>query len=215
MLEEFGLSADYVRTAAAEGRLRVGGHPAEPELILENGDVVTHTYMMKEPSIPSEAVEVLAENASVLVVRKPAGLPCHPQGRYQRCSLTEILRVSHLKDPAGYLHPVNRLDRQTSGVVLLAKTRKAYMALAQEHGAGLRKLYLAGVCGTFDAAAAAERWPQWILRRDTTEGDEEAAWLCVARTLRGGLPPTPTGGEASPQPTVDGGGGHHRSREER
>eukprot|EP00439_Symbiodinium_sp_Y106_P056560 s3796_g7.t3 len=151
--------------------------------------------MMKEPSIPAEALQVLAENASALVVRKPAGIPCHPQGKYQQCSLTEILRVSHLKDACPdmgdtcdssakpcrvvledttcYLHPVNRLDRQTSGIVLLAKTRKAYMALAQEHGAGLQKLYVAGVCGSFDASVAIERWPQWVERRTTAKGDEE------------------------------------------
>ncbi|CAE6960525.1 Rpusd2 [Symbiodinium sp. CCMP2456] len=47
------------------------------------------------------------------------------------------------------------------------------MALAQEHGAGLRKLYVAGVCGSFDASVAIERWPQWVERRTTAKGDEE------------------------------------------
>jgi len=152
--EEFMLPDDYVRAAAASGNLLVNRCACSAHDILENGDVITHRQVLEEPSIPSERVGILAENEHLLVVEKPSGLPCHPQGRFQRACLTAVLKESHLGQSDAYLHPVNRLDRLTSGVVLLAKTRKAYALLTREEGWEMQKLYLARVHGLFDASAA-------------------------------------------------------------
>ncbi|CAK9054134.1 unnamed protein product, partial [Durusdinium trenchii] len=162
VMGEFGYDHDYVEEATRADHLQLNGRHCEPADVLENGDVLKHSYLVQEPSVVEDPILVLAENEHVLVVKKPAGLPCHPQGKYQRCSLTEIIRASHLEDKSSYLHPVNRLDRQTSGVVILAKSRKAYMALAQEHGLGLRKVYVARVCSELDLMAAARHWPQSV-----------------------------------------------------
>lgn len=146
--EEFGLSAAYVEVACQEGRLQVNQRACQADDTLENGDCIHHQFLAEEPPIPDEAVEVLAEGEHVLVARKPAGLPCHPQGKFRKASLTEVLKTAHLKDTQAYLHPVNRLDLPTSGVVLLAKTRKGYMQLSRLLGT-MRKVYLARVQGTF------------------------------------------------------------------
>lgn len=148
--EEFALTREYIQEAAASGRLLLNNCACEAEDILDNGDVITHSYTTEEPTISSEPIAILAENEHVLIVEKPAGLPCHPQGRFQRVSLTEILRHAHLGDPGAYLHPINRLDRGTSGLVILAKTCKAYMVISRELGGEeMYKIYLAKVRGLF------------------------------------------------------------------
>jgi len=152
--EEFQLTAEYIRDAMSSGRLFVNNCPCQETDILANGDVITHSYTLSEPTISSEPIAVLVENEHLLVVDKPAGMPCHPQGKFHRVSLTELLRQVYLRDPTAYLHPINRLDRGTSGVVLLAKSRKAYMAVSKELGSDdMHKVYLAKVTGEFKAQA--------------------------------------------------------------
>lgn len=171
MQEEFGYDETYVAGATQKENLQLNGRRCEPDVTLENGDVLMHRYVVEEPTLPAESILVLAENEHVIVVQKPAGMPCHPQGKYQRSSLTEILKTSHLEETS-YLHPVNRLDRQTSGVVILAKSRKAYMALAQEHGLGMSKVYVARVHSRVDIAAAIQRWPQFVEEKQRENGQE-------------------------------------------
>jgi 23S rRNA pseudouridine1911/1915/1917 synthase len=62
---------------------------------------------------------ILHEDADLLVVNKPAGLVCHPTKTDERSSLIGRARL-HLGD-GGTPHLVNRLDRETSGIVVLAK----------------------------------------------------------------------------------------------
>lgn len=172
VMQEFGYDETYVAGATQKEDLQLNGRRCEPDVMLENGDVLMHRYIVEEPTVPAESILVLAENEHVLVVQKPAGVPCHPQGKYQRSSLTEILKTSHLQlQDTSYLHPVNRLDRQTSGVVILAKSRKAYMALAQEHGLGMSKVYVARVHSTVDVAAT-QRWPQFVEEKQRENGQE-------------------------------------------
>lgn len=75
----------------------------------------------------TELFEVLHESAELLVINKPAGLVCHPTKGDQYSSLISRVRL-HLGNDA---HPelINRLDRETSGVVLVAKDRQAALEL--------------------------------------------------------------------------------------
>jgi len=70
----------------------------------------------------SDLFEILHEDDSLLAVNKPAGLVCHPTKTDARSSLAGRVRL-HLGD--GPVHFINRLDRETSGIVLLAKTDEA------------------------------------------------------------------------------------------
>jgi 23S rRNA-/tRNA-specific pseudouridylate synthase len=65
-------------------------------------------------------LSILDEDDDVLVIDKPAGLVCHPSKDGEQSSLIGRVRL-HLGHAEGRL--VNRLDRETSGVVLVAKTR--------------------------------------------------------------------------------------------
>jgi 23S rRNA pseudouridine1911/1915/1917 synthase len=71
--------------------------------------------------------EILHEDSALLVVNKPAGLVCHPTKPDGHSSLISRLRM-HL-GPATPPHLINRLDRETSGVVLVGKEPRAALAL--------------------------------------------------------------------------------------
>jgi len=95
----------------------------------------------EEPDAPS--LEIVAEDPSLLVLEKPAGLAVHPTARYHRCTVTAQLRkLPYRADPA------HRLDRETSGLLLCGKGAAVTGALKQAFAAGLvEKRYLAIVEG--------------------------------------------------------------------
>ena len=113
---------------------------------------------------------LLFEDAEVLVVDKPAGQIVHPAPGHERGSLTEEL-VLHCPSMAGVgsrERPgvVHRLDRETSGVMVFAKTQAAYLGLRRqfESHRDVRKTYLAVLhgapgtpAGTVDAPVGRER----------------------------------------------------------
>ena len=90
LIEEFKLTEQYIAEAATSGNLLVNRCVCHPHDVLCNGDLITHKYIVQEPSIQTAPILVLAENEHLVVVDKPAGLPCHPQGKFHRASLTEI-----------------------------------------------------------------------------------------------------------------------------
>ena len=95
----------------------------------------------------NELFEIIHEDAELLVINKPAGLVCHPTKTDARSSLIGRVRL-HL-DPQSPAHLVNRLDRETSGVVIVARqdaaarelrrlweareVEKEYMAIVHGH----------------------------------------------------------------------------------
>src|ERR1051325_1950602 len=74
-----------------------------------------------EPPVTNDLFEIIHEDDSLLVVNKPAGLVCHPTKTDERSSLIGRVRL-HLGNGEGRL--VNRLDRETSGLVLIAKSNE-------------------------------------------------------------------------------------------
>lgn len=74
---------------------------------------------MNEPSLMNPSLSIIYENSDLLVVNKPAGLVCHPTKGDAYSSL--IGRVRLHCDPLTDIHMINRLDRETSGIVLVAK----------------------------------------------------------------------------------------------
>jgi len=80
-------------------------------------------------------VEVLFEDDAILVVDKPAGMMVHPAPGHPDGTLVDVLlpRCPALAGVGNAERPgvVHRLDRETSGVMVLAKTQRAYLALRQ------------------------------------------------------------------------------------
>ena len=107
--------------------------------------------LLHEPSTP-ETFTVLFCDEHVLVIDKPAGLPVHPSSRYLHGTVVGRLRQRY---GAGFAAPVHRLDRETSGVLVCARTRGAARQLSQafERGA-IQKEYVA-ICEGAPTAAQA------------------------------------------------------------
>lgn len=102
----------------------------------------------------SPPVDVLFEDDEIVVVAKPAGMVVHPSPGYETGTLVDFL-LAHCPKIAGVgseTRPgiVHRLDRDTSGVMVAAKTMRAYLALRRlfEAHSGIEKTYLAVLHGT-------------------------------------------------------------------
>jgi 23S rRNA pseudouridine955/2504/2580 synthase/23S rRNA pseudouridine1911/1915/1917 synthase len=99
---------------------------------------------LAEPSVDS-SWRLAYEDGDILVIDKPAGLPCHPAGRFFKNTLWAML-----KERYGSVRLVSRLDRETSGLLIAAKTKEAarrYALLAAK--GSVVKRYLALVHGSF------------------------------------------------------------------
>jgi 23S rRNA-/tRNA-specific pseudouridylate synthase len=152
---EFGsYPKSYYESAIRQGRIQVSSKQVDLEYKLKGQDKLTHTVHRHEPSVvvsdtPSDGqppIIIVAETDDLVVVDKPGTLPVHPCGAYQHNSLLPIMEASH-----GRLHVIHRIDRLTSGLMLLAKNSK----VAQTWGKALmerstcNKVYVARVKGKF------------------------------------------------------------------
>jgi 23S rRNA pseudouridine1911/1915/1917 synthase len=150
------LSRSRIQKLIAAEMVLVGGATARPSHVVRAGDQVTlrvpdprATVLEPEP-IP---LSVLFEDADMLAIDKPAGLVVHPAPGHPSGTLVNAL-LHHVKDlpgVGGELRPgiVHRLDRDTSGVLLVAKTDRAHQLLSRQmRKRTLRKEYLALVAGT-------------------------------------------------------------------
>jgi len=105
---------------------------------------------------PAPPIELLFADSEVLVVNKPAGMTVHPAPAHPRSTLVDALVVRFpeliaMADADGRTRPgiVHRLDKETSGVMVVARTPFARMALSQQFKQrAVNKFYLAIVRGT-------------------------------------------------------------------
>lgn len=131
------------------GAIQINGKPVPSTTHkVKNGDVVSHTLHRHEPPVTGKPIKIVHEDDDMIVINKPAGVPVHPAGRYNYNSVIEIMRAErgHNWNPM----PCNRLDRLTSGVMFIAKHKKAAEALGSKiMGRTVRKEYVARVRGEF------------------------------------------------------------------
>jgi 23S rRNA pseudouridine1911/1915/1917 synthase len=105
--------------------------------------------------VSGDEIEVLYNDAELLAVNKPAGIPVHPSPGHPDSTLANILaarfpELAVMADPDGLMRAgiVHRLDKDTSGVMVVARTPFARMALSQQFKDRLvKKVYLALVRG--------------------------------------------------------------------
>ncbi|TFK65564.1 tRNA-pseudouridine synthase [Pluteus cervinus] len=142
-------SMEYYRYALESGVTTINGKVAKPDTIILNGDRIENVVHRHEPPVTSTPVKVLLHDTErgFIVVDKPGSIPVHASGRYYRNTLVEIL-VSDF----GYekVYTVNRLDRLTSGLMILPLNADRARELTSEFMAGtVRKEYVARCKGRF------------------------------------------------------------------
>jgi 23S rRNA pseudouridine1911/1915/1917 synthase len=142
-----------------EGRVLVSGAAAKPSLVLRGGEKIEVTPADPPPlkadpeNLP---IEILYEDAAVIAVNKPAGLTVHAGAGAHSGTLVNRLvhHFSTLSQVGGEMRPgiVHRLDRGTSGVLLVARNDAAHRALASQFASRTtEKTYLALVEGRVNA----------------------------------------------------------------
>ncbi|HET9399364.1 MAG TPA: RluA family pseudouridine synthase [Candidatus Acidoferrales bacterium] len=133
------LSRTRVQELIREGRVIVGGHTARASQKIAEGETV-EIEVIARPAFAAEPeaipLEVLYEEADLAVINKPAGMVVHGGAGETHGTLVNALlhRYSTLSGEGGELRPgiVHRLDRGTSGVLVIARNDRAHRALAQQ-----------------------------------------------------------------------------------
>ena len=138
-------SRSCVQTMIAQGKVSLRGALVKASSRLRAGDVVVVRYPRTvEPEPVADRLPVLYEDARLLAVDKPGNLIVHPTDRVVRNTVLSILR----EQTGGPVYVVHRLDRETSGVLVLAKDAAAAASLQQQfERRETRKEYLAIVRG--------------------------------------------------------------------
>jgi RluA family pseudouridine synthase len=106
-----------------------------------------YLHRMPETSEPdvNAAIRVLHEDDAIIVINKPAPLPLHPSGRFNRNTLQSILNNVYYPQK---LRPVHRLDANTTGIMVFARTHSFAGQLQPQFASGnVEKIYLARIQG--------------------------------------------------------------------
>ncbi len=154
------LSRTRAKQIIVEGLVTLNGERAKPSTKLTSGDVIEAD--VAEPRTPAAAPEdipldVVYEDDDVVVIDKPAGMVVHPAPVSPTGTLVNALlgRGGGLSTVGGHERPgiVHRLDRNTSGLIVVAKNDVAHRALSEAFQARqVKKIYLALVWGIFREA---------------------------------------------------------------
>jgi 23S rRNA pseudouridine1911/1915/1917 synthase len=149
------LSRSRLQSLIESGHVRLDDHPSRPSARLRAGQAVTVHVPPPEPAEPKPEdipLDVVFEDRHLLVVNKPAGLVVHPGAGARGGTLVNAL-LGHVRDLSGVggvLRPgiVHRLDRGTSGLLVVAKDDETHRALVRQFaGRTVEKEYLALVLG--------------------------------------------------------------------
>lgn len=144
---ELALSSSLVKRLKWQNAFLVDGVSVHTDFPVRPGSIITVILAEAEPAFPPEdgPLEILYEDESLLAVDKPAGLLMHPSFYRDTGTLANRLAAYYSRTgQACAVHPVSRLDRDTFGVVLLAKN-------AHIHGKMMELLQAKQVQKTYEA----------------------------------------------------------------
>ena len=156
------LSRTRLQGLIRDGRVHVNGRPARASHRLRNGDDVTLELPARAAAsgLEPEALPltIVHEDRDLIVLDKPAGLVVHPGAGVARGTLVHALlhHAPAIRGVGGADRPgiVHRLDRQTSGLMVVAKTERAHRGLVEAmRRREVRRTYLALVWGDPHAEA--------------------------------------------------------------
>ncbi|NLL46794.1 MAG: RluA family pseudouridine synthase [Clostridiales bacterium] len=194
---DMALSANLIRKLKRRGGIFVNSRPAFTNYRLSCGDLVTClTDVAEEASgiVPEQGeVDIIFEDEWFLAVNKPSGQLSHPsRSRYTGTLANYVSRYL-----GGVCHAVNRLDRDTSGIVLFAKSSHAKARAVQAMRAGSEREYLALAYGNFrphrgTIDAPIKRLRERDMRRGVRQDGERAVthYVVIGEHLCSGQPIT-------------------------
>jgi 23S rRNA pseudouridine1911/1915/1917 synthase len=195
------VSRGAIQRLIEQGHIKVDGKKVKPTHPPRAGEKVEVYWPEARPAEaqPEEMpLEILFEDKDLLVLNKAAGLVVHPAAGNEEHTLVNALLhhcEGELSGIGGVARPgiVHRLDKDTSGCLVVAKNDAAHTALAEQFaGRTLEKVYHAIVCGEVardegEIRAAIARHPTHRKRMAVTDGSGREAWTSyrVLERLRG------------------------------
>jgi 23S rRNA pseudouridine1911/1915/1917 synthase len=139
LAENMPLSRSRIKNAILSGEVRVNGNTAKPGDKLRSGDAIT--VSLEEPreasAIPEDIpIDIVYEDAYIAVINKPQGMVVHPApGNFTGTMVGALLfRIKDLSGIGGEMRPgiVHRLDKDTSGLLVVAKNDEAHASLSKQ-----------------------------------------------------------------------------------
>lgn len=185
-LRHFGVSSTLRRRIKHHGICTINGNAASTRDFVHMGDVVTVSLPETNPFLPEPIpLRIIYEDEYLLVIDKPAGLLMHPTSGAHTGTLANA--VAYYYQQQGLhcaYHPMHRLDKNTSGLCMIAKEPQIQSAFDKQD-LGYSRTYLAIAEGYFPCAFAAvhtpiARCPDSIIKRQTAP-DGQAAWSDFTR----------------------------------
>lgn len=173
---ELSMSAGLINRLKWGDAIRVNGEPRHTDYTVTPGDVITVRLDETSPEYPAEdgPMNILYEDDWLLAVDKPAGMLIHPSRSCFHGTLANLAAGYYRKTGQSCaFHPLTRLDRDTFGIVLVAKNAHVHALL---QAAGAKKIYHALTFGgpepergVIDAPIARRPLPS-LLREVSPEG---------------------------------------------
>lgn len=185
------ISLTRIRRLIAEGDVLVNGEKSLKGVRLQPGDkVAVRIFAAEKSSATPEAIplDILFEDDHIIVVNKPIGLLAHPSNTEKSGTLTNALAYHFWQTAGEPIRPgiVHRLDRNTSGVMVIAKTPRAHRTLSKHfRERWVKKFYLALVSGRMEKDSGEisapigsdpNLWPHWRVMPES-EGGRSAQTL--------------------------------------
>jgi RluA family pseudouridine synthase len=133
------------------GKVTLNGEATTPDHLLKKNDIVAYSDVRSEPPVDIN-IQIIHEEETFLVANKPGNLPSHSDGNYIKNTLVFLLReLMAGKGFHGAIHLAHRLDRETSGILVAAKTKIAHRSLVQQFETGtVGKEYIAVARGVIN-----------------------------------------------------------------
>lgn len=145
------LSSGYIKRIKHLTKFLVNGTPVYTNYIVSTGESISVTLPEESADFPPEPgpLHILYEDDALIALHKPAGIIIHPSATRNTGTLANRL----LAYTGGSIHPVNRLDRDTTGVCIFAKNGYVKSILTESmEKAKIRKTYLAPTFGSLPSS---------------------------------------------------------------
>ncbi|MBO0862613.1 MAG: RluA family pseudouridine synthase [Chloracidobacterium sp.] len=193
------ISLTRIRRLIAEGDVLVNNEKSLKGVRLRPGDRVSVKIFAADKSSTTPepiSIDILFEDEHIIVVNKPSGLLTHPSNTEKSGALTNALAWHFWQTAGEAIRPglVHRLDRNTSGVMVIAKTLRAHRTLSKHfRERWVKKFYLALVSGRVEKDSGEivapigsdpKVWPHWRVIPESEGGKPARTLYRVKRMFK-------------------------------
>jgi 23S rRNA pseudouridine1911/1915/1917 synthase len=153
LIREFGLSGRILTKVKQNNRIFLNGQNVYVNIRVKTGDILKVDLDFEEDHEQILAQEyeldILFEDEYIIAINKPADTVVHPTSTHKDCTLANYLKYYYEKNGIRtMIRPINRLDRDTTGVILFAKKQFIQNEFTKQmHSRTFTKEYLGIVCG--------------------------------------------------------------------